>query len=336
VTGGPAEDTPGAGTASRTSVSRELNTMNDGTGITLFEAGGADLEPWVRKHAQTIEEALARSGAVRVTGAVAAGAGDFQRTVEALGFAPLAYTERSTPRSEVGDGVFTSTEYPAREVIPQHCESSYAGAWPGRLAFFCDTPPASGGATPVTDVGQVLDGLPPELVRTFAERGLRYIRNYGSGVGLDWRDAFQTGDRAEVDRYCAGAGLDHTWLEDDCLRTVRLAPALAAHPRTGRQVWFNHLVLFHPSSLPGGLREDLTDMLGEDGLPNDVRFGDGAVIPDGMVDEVRSAFERHAQRFDWQRHDLLVIDNMRFSHGREAFTGERRVLVSMSDLITRT
>jgi hypothetical protein len=30
-----------------------------------------------------------------------------------------------------------------------------------------------------------------------------------------------------------------------------------------------------------------------------------------------------------------VIDNMRWSHGREAFTGERRVLVSMSDLITR-
>ena len=130
-------------------------------------------------------------------------------------------------------------------------------------------------------------------------------------------------------------GAEWEWLEDDRLRTVRGAPATVAHPRTGRRVWFNHLVLFHQSSLPQGLRRDLVALFGEGGLPNDVLFGDGSPIPDEMVAAVRTAFERRAQRFDWHRHDLLVIDNMRWSHGREAFTGERRVLVSMSDLITR-
>ena len=309
--------------------------MNDLTGITLIEADGAELGPFVHRSVDRIGEALAGTGAVLVRGAAAEGVEDFQRALDGLGFMPLDYTERSTPRSEVGDGVFTSTEYPAREVIPQHCESSYASAWPGRLAFYCATPAETGGATPVTDVARVLEDIPAEVLRELERRGLRYVRNYGSGVGLDWREAFQTDSREEVDRFCAAGGLEREWLEDDRLRTVRRAPALAAHPRTGQRIWFNHLLLFHQSSLPGTLRQDLVALFGEDGLPNDVLYGDGEPVPDEAVAAVRAAFARHVRRFDWQRHDLMVIDNMRWSHGREAFTGDRRILVSMSDLITR-
>ncbi|MEU9775940.1 MULTISPECIES: TauD/TfdA family dioxygenase [unclassified Streptomyces] len=309
-----------------------MNVLN---GIPLVEADGAELGDFLRTRAPSVEAALAESGAVLVRGASGDGVGGFQRALDALGFAPLEYTERSTPRSEVGDGVFTSTEYPSREVIPQHCESSYAGAWPGRLAFHCAVPAESGGATPVTDVARVLEDIPPEIVEAVDRRGLRYVRNYGSGIGLDWREAFQAGSREEVDRFCRLAGLEHRWLDDDCLRTTRRAPGLAVHPRTGRRIWFNHLLLFHQSSLPGTLRTDLVGLFGEDGLPNDVLFGDGEPVPDDMVAAVRDAFDRRVQRFDWRLHDLMVIDNMRWSHGREAFTGDRRVLVSMSDLITR-
>ncbi|WP_275462540.1 TauD/TfdA family dioxygenase [Streptomyces noursei] len=310
--------------------------MNDLTGISVFEAHGEGLASFTHGHARMIDEAVAENGAALVRGARAEGTEDFERALKWLGFEPLAYTERSTPRSQVGDGVFTSTEYPAREVIPQHCESSYAGAWPARLAFFSATPALTGGATPLTDVTRVLDDIPAEVVETVERRGLRYARNYGSGVGMDWREAFQTDDRAEVDRFCAEGGLEWEWLADDCLRTLRRAPALATHPRTGRRLWFNHLVLFHQSSLAPEVRAALVAVLGEDGLPNDVLFGDGEPIPDATVAVVRSAFAHRQQRFDWELHDLLVIDNMRWSHGREAFTGERRVLVSMTDLITRS
>lgn len=309
--------------------------MDELTGITVLRADGERLGPFVRRHLPAVDRAVAETGVVLIRGADAEGVGDFQQALDGLGFRPLEYTERSTPRSEVGDGVFTSTEYPAREVIPQHCESSYAGAWPGRLAFYCATPAATGGATPITDVARVLEDIPAEVLRTLEARGLRYVRNYGSGVGLDWREAFQTDSRAEVARFCSAGGLEWEWPEEDRLRTVRRAPATLVHPRTGHRVWFNHLVLFHQSSLPEGLRADLVALFGEDGLPNDVLFGDGGRIPDEMVAAVRTAFERRARRFGWRRHDLLVIDNMRWSHGREAFTGERRVLVSMSDLITR-
>jgi len=308
--------------------------MDDVFGISVKQVHGADLGSAAEAEADWMLERLATTGAVLLRGARASGTAEFQHALRAVGFIPLQYTERSTPRSEVVDGVFTSTEYPAREVIPQHNESSYAAEWPGRLAFHCVSPALTGGATPIADVSAVLRDVPARIRAAVEKRGLRYVRNYGSGVGLDWRAAFQTRSRAAVEDYCRAKGMDFQWRDDECLRTIRQAPGLAVNPVTGADIWFNHLVLFHQSALRPEVRSALVGVLGEQNLPNDVFFGDGAPIPDDDVDAVRSAFARHTRRFDWERNDLLVIDNMWWSHGREAFTGKRRILVSMSDVVS--
>src|SRR5262249_1200157 len=49
----------------------------------------------------------------------------------------LAYVHGNSPRTKVGDNVYTSTEYPAEYVISMHNELSYAHAWPSRLLFTC-------------------------------------------------------------------------------------------------------------------------------------------------------------------------------------------------------
>lgn len=309
--------------------------VDDLSGVSLMESAGDELTSFVRKHEKEIADAVATNGAVLVRGCSAAGADDFQHALAEIGFKPMEYTERSTPRSQVTDGVFTSTEYPAREVIPQHCESSYANSWPGRLAFFCVTPPETGGATPIADVFAVVEHVPPKIVDDIRTRGLRYVRNYGSGVGLDWRSAFQAEDRADVERFCAENGLKYEWLDGDCLRTTREAPGFAKHPVHGNTLWFNHMTLFHQSALRPEIRAGLVGILGADRLPNDVFYGDGTVIPDETVDAVRTAFARNTRRFDWRANDLMVIDNMRWSHGREAFTGPRKILVSMTDPVSK-
>ncbi|MEU8659811.1 TauD/TfdA family dioxygenase [Actinoplanes philippinensis] len=170
--------------------------MDDMAGISVRHIPGADLGEAAESEAEWIHESLATTGAVLLRGSRATGTAEFQRALRAVDFAPLQYTERSTPRREVEEGVFTSTEYPAREVIPQHNESSYAAEWPGRLAFHCVTPAQTGGATPIADVSAVLRDVPARIRAAVEKRGLRYVRNYGSGVGLDWRAAFQAEDRA--------------------------------------------------------------------------------------------------------------------------------------------
>lgn len=66
-------------------------------------------------------------------------------------------------------------------------------------------------------------------------------------------------------------------------------------------------------------------------LPSRVFFGDGAPLqPQDMI-ELRLAYVAAERRFPWAKGDLLLLDNMRTAHGRDAFIGPRRVWVAMSE-----
>src|SRR5713226_777435 len=67
----------------------------------------------------------------------------------------LKYTYRSTPRTELGQHLYTATEYPKSLSIPQHCENSYQRDWPMKLLFFCAEPASKGGRTPLADMTKV-------------------------------------------------------------------------------------------------------------------------------------------------------------------------------------
>ncbi len=62
-----------------------------------------------------------------------------------------------------------------------------------------------------------------------------------------------------------------------------------------------------------------------------VTFGDGSHIPLKYLQEVRNAIRETSRSFPWRCGDLLELDNLRIAHGRNAFRGARRVLVSMFD-----
>ena len=54
---------------------------------------------------------------------------------------------------------------------------------------------------------------------------------------------------------------------------------------------------------------------------------------DEEIAVVREAYRAEALDIDWQAGDALLLDNMTVAHGRRAFTGDRRVLVAMTDLV---
>ncbi|MEV6105614.1 TauD/TfdA family dioxygenase [Streptomyces sp. NPDC051940] len=294
---------------------------------------GVDLAAYAADARTPIDGWLDEHGAVLFRGFDVCGAAALQSVVSAAVGDPLEYRERSTPRSTVEGNIYTSTEYPAAEEIPLHCENSYAHSWPLRLILHCATPAQTGGATPLADCRRVLERISPPTLRRFTEHGVRYVRNLGGGIGLDWREVFQTDDRNQVEAQCRLGGYDHRWAGDR-LRLSRVAPAVVRHPRTGVRTWFNHAVLFHPSSLPAGVRDELTAEYGEDGLPNCTYFGDGSPIPDEVVDELRAAYAAESIVFPWQRGDVVVVDNMLMAHGRQSFTGPRQVLVAMGQPCT--
>ena len=80
------------------------------------------------------------------------GSTQFGKIVSTLfGAELLEYVYRSTPRTELRGHVYTATEYPAAETIPQHNENAYSRSWPLRLGFMCLLPSETGGETPIGD-----------------------------------------------------------------------------------------------------------------------------------------------------------------------------------------
>lgn len=295
------------------------------------DSPGTDLVAWLNRHHALADDLAHRAGAVLFRGFAVTGPADFRTVMDALSDDVLEYGERSSPRTEVSEGIYTSTEYPADQEILLHNEQSYTDNWPMRIVFCCERPALRGGRTPLADSRRVLAALKPETVAAFEQRGVQYVRNYLPGISLSWQEAFQTEDPDQVAAYCAAAGISVEWAEDGHLRTRQVRPAIHSHPVTGERTWFNHAVFFHVTSLPEEVSRGLREALPEEDLPYNTYYGDGGAIEDEVLAELRAAYGAETTGFDWQQGDVLLVENMITAHAREPFDGPRRILAAMSD-----
>lgn len=290
-----------------------------------------DLARWAARNTERIEALLSEHGALLFRGFCLDGASGFQRFARVAGGGPgLEYIQRSTRRKKVAEGVYTTTEYPAPLPIELHPENAFQYAWPQRVMFYSVDPAASGGATPVGDNAAVFEAIDPRVREEFVARGITYARNFGAGLELPWQEAFQTEQREDVEAYCHGQSILFEWKDGDRLWTQQVLPAVIRHPKLGMPVWHNQVHLFHVTNLAADIRAALLESVPEVDLPRHAYFGDGGVIPDEYMAEIRRAYDVCRVRFPWRREDVMLLDNLRMCHGREPFTGHRKVLVSMT------
>ncbi|MEJ2459866.1 MAG: TauD/TfdA family dioxygenase, partial [Novosphingobium sp.] len=295
---------------------------------------GVDLANWSATRTADLREKLTRHGGLLFRDFAVETPGGFARAAAAMAPDLLDYIERAAVREEVAPKVFTSTELACHQRIPLHHEMSYSHNWPSQIFFYCDVAPDQGGSTPVAPERAFTPHLDPAIRRRFVEHGVMYVRNFGEGVDLSWQSAFQTTDRAEVERYCRASNTRWEWRDGDRLTTRQTRQALARHPITGETVWFNHAHLFHESNLPPDVRASLCAALGSANLPRNAFYGDGSPIEDAVLDEIRGLYDACAFSFAWRRGDVLLLDNFLMVHGRDACSGARRILVAMADLYT--
>jgi alpha-ketoglutarate-dependent taurine dioxygenase len=295
---------------------------------------GVNLIEWAASNRTTIEDHLRREGGILFRGFGRRSVEEFEHFTATTTSELLEYSNRSTPRSHVGNKIYTSTEYPADQWIPMHNEMSYTRSWPMKIWFCCMISAAQGGETPIADSRRVFEKIDPAIRQRFADKQVMYVRNYGDGLDLNWQEVFQTDSPAEVEMFCRQAGMEFAWKAGNRLRTRQVCQAVAAHPQTGEMVWFNQAHLFHISALAPEVQATLHAMFGEEGLPRNTYYGDGTPIEAEMLDAIRAVYAQEMVLFRWEEGDVLMLDNMLVAHGRAPFSGPRKILVGMAEAMT--
>lgn len=290
---------------------------------------------WAEENRQSVMALLAQHGAVLIRGLRVISAGQFGKFLTTIFDSELLnYEYRSTPRKSLKNNVYTATEYHADKVIQQHNENAYSNSWPRYLGFTCTLPSDSGGATPICDSRTIYSSIPEELRNKFEEKGVMYVRNY-SDIDLPWQEVFNTQSKESVEQYCKDNGIEFEWRTTG-LHTRQTNNAIVTHPESGEKIWFNQAHLFHHSNLGSEFSDELLNVIDESVLPRNAYYGDGSSIDETDLALIRGLYEQHQFKFDWQKNDILLLDNMMFSHGRESFTGKRQVLVGMTKLETES
>jgi alpha-ketoglutarate-dependent taurine dioxygenase len=278
-----------------------------------------------------LRAAVAERGWVRIGGLGLRDAGEVGAVFRELATGLMTEREAFAPREALADGVLSSSKWPSNQPMCMHHELSYALEFPGLLLFACLSAPTAGGATAVADARAVLEALPADLVERFERDGWLLERSYNGEIGASVAEAFGTDDRLEVERYCRANAIEFEWQPDGGLRTRQRRRAVARHPVTGERCWFNQVAFLSEWTMAAEVRELLVDLYGEDGLPFNTRFGDGAPIGEDVVALINDVYDAHTISEPWQAGDLLLVDNVRIAHSREAFEGPREVLVGLAD-----
>ncbi|CAM4406012.1 MAG: hypothetical protein LEGION0398_MBIBDBAK_00257 [Legionellaceae bacterium] len=284
---------------------------------------------WITEFLPQLNHQIQEKGAVLLRGFPLYSLSEFQKIAELLSRTLLDYIYRSTPRKMIGGKIYTSTEYSSSQIIPLHNENSYSSLYPNRIFFFCSIPPNVGGQTPLTDSHLIYTKIPAEIRDLFTQKKLKYIRNFNKEIDIPWQEAFQTNDKLKVEAICKNLNIDFKWLDNEHLHTWQILPAVIQHPGTKAWVWFNQAHLFHISALAKEIQDEIIQAYSINKIPRNVCFADDSEIDFAMLDSIRNVYTQHQLLFDWQRGDLLILDNIWMAHGRAAYSGDRKIVVAM-------
>jgi alpha-ketoglutarate-dependent taurine dioxygenase len=292
-----------------------------------------DASSWAAEHKDALRAAVAEHSSVTVRGLDLRNAAEISAVFRQLATGLMIEKAAFASRRIYSDGVYSSATWPANQPMCMHHELSYTLEFPGLMLFACLSAPTRGGATAVSDSRAVLNALPADLVARFEQDGWMLTRSYNDEIGASVAEAFGTDDRGAVENYCRANAIGLEWQPDGGLRTWQRRSAVVHHPMTGQRCWFNQIAFLNEWTIDPEVREYLVEMYGADGLPFNTRFGNGDPIGEDVVELLNQVYVDNTVREPWQAGDLMLVDNIRTAHSREAYEGPREVLVGMADAV---
>ncbi len=160
-------------------------------------------------------------------------------------------------------------------------------------------PATRGGETPLSDTRQVYRRIRYSVRKRFETVGARYVRTFGLGPGMDYREALQVPNREEAEERARRSESSVEWISESvsCLSQTR--PAICLHPETGELSWFNHVAALHNLALPEPVRMLVAQQLGDKLHLQNCYYGDGSSISVDVLEHINYCYNSKRIMFQW-------------------------------------
>jgi alpha-ketoglutarate-dependent taurine dioxygenase len=193
--------------------------------------------------------------------------------------------------------------------MPLHSESSFSPAWPEILWFFCSVPPTNAGETTLCDGIAIWDHLSTTTKQFFLQQPLSYKLEIDAPLNFKKRPG-----RGKQPWIFPKPGVSG-YLDWDtgliCLDLLRYA--VNESRVTNKLCFSNHLL---------ARLDDETQI-------KQITMANGETIPDAIIVEIKEVSDGLIYDHKWEKGNLMMIDNVRFMHGRRNFSKDspRRILI---------
>jgi hypothetical protein len=254
-----------------------------------------------------------------------------------------SYYGGTSPRSQVVEGVYTSTNMPFFMTIPMHSEMAYRENFPYYIGFYCEKAPLIGGETPIADNREIYREINPELRDKIEKHGityyrklkkmtpfLRFLNRFNPMIQMaSWDYLFKTSEKTDVEKYCREQGYSFKWNQDTLIIQTTIPATVVAH---GTPVWMNSAHFFQVHHrIWGRIPTFFTKLLLKlTNSPNlSATLGNGTPLTSKEVSGLVDAYEKYKVQFKWKAGDITILNNYLFSHGRSPYLGTRKIRVSL-------
>jgi alpha-ketoglutarate-dependent taurine dioxygenase len=304
-------------------------------------------------------------GALLIRGLPIDDAENYSLIAHAFGFSAHEEVGRPPVRTVLAKNVKTANEGPPELPIWPHNEYGWSTHNPAWLTFSCLHVPQSGGATPlISSIGLAhrLQKEAPAFYTQLLRKGVRYLYRYGreqvtsttgASVFAAYGQAVQEGDdeatiRAKIEKEVRRHSELFEWHDDGSISVTHIVPSksllqnlsagnmfivmlvIRKHRPTNLTTWFGNLTSAYGRSRHHGSTQP--PFLGDDGsyhpLPT---YGDGEPIEPADLELALNIAEEMQVDVQWQKGDLVLLDNYAVMHSRRAWTGKRTVLAALWD-----
>ncbi|RVX73344.1 hypothetical protein B0A52_02986 [Exophiala mesophila] len=193
----------------------------------------------------------------------------------------------------------------------------------------------------------------PEFLTALEEKGVRYqlffpnrpredvsspgtsiFQSYGKAVlDTDDTDTARSKIEAEIRRLPTA-----TWQWENQssenplgdLRVFQKLPAIRLHEQTGKKAFFNNIISRYLNA-KNNQTLDPPYLNKEGAYQPPALYADGSPVPHEYLEKAVQIVEETRSLVSWTAGDVLLLDNHAVQHGREPWTGDRKLLASLWD-----